>query len=90
VDAAVLDLEASKPFIDFDAAIAALKQRRAAAAAAGDNHDDDLAEMDMAMRYLSILRHLYLDENTTIFWAPVDQTLFTDYKYGVTTFVVCC
>jgi serine/threonine-protein kinase len=80
----------SKPFIDFDAAIAALKQRRAAAAAAGDNHDDDLAEMDMAMRYLSILRHLYLDENTTIFWAPVDQTLFTDYKYGVTAFVVCC
>ena len=69
-----------KPPIDFDRDIALLKQRWQAELATEGGGDADMVEM--SIRYLSVLRFLYRDPDTTIFWAPVDLNLYRDYlKY---------
>ena len=39
----------------------------------------DAEMVEMSIRYLSVLRFLYRDPDTTIFWAPVDLNLYRDY-----------
>ena len=72
----------TKPVIDFDVEIALAKQRWINDQASNPNGPDTLAQ-EITVRLLSVLRHLYFNPKTDIFWAPVDHRIYTNYKQFV-------